>query len=102
MRYPPTNRDRSERIKRTITPSFAALKENGEMRISPIWNVPKERKKELAVARENWGNLIKSLAEEQKVEYQFKPIDINVPTYKKLDYNDIILEEVLIIKKKQK
>lgn len=76
-----------------------SLKEDGEIRLSPVLNAPKDRGlKGVEDSRKRWQDVMKSLDKKGEIEYQFQPIDIAVSGINK----DVILHEVLIIKKKQK
>lgn len=85
-------------IRRVIENSLLSLNENGEIRIYPIQEPSKATPLEgLKASLKKWKELLTEISQTQKVEYQIKPINIKVSGKN----NDIILESVLIIRKKK-
>ncbi len=84
-------------IKRIIEKSFDSLKRGGEMRIYPIQEVAYATPLEgLQESIKKWGELLKEISETRGIEYKIEPRDIRVVGRN----NDIILESVLIMKKR--
>lgn len=91
--------ERVEAIKKTISLAIKSLKGNGELRIAPIFDSLQVKEKNIPFAKDDWEDCINSLAEDEKMEYQFRPIDIRFTAGK---FENVVLDEVLIIKKKPK
>lgn len=85
-------------IRRIVEKSLASLKEGGEIRIYPIQEAAMETPLEgLGASRSKWDELLVEISKFFGVEYQIKPRDIKVSG----SNNDIILNSVLIIKRKK-
>lgn len=89
--------------KKTISLALKSLKEDGEFRISHMGETGMEGGR-TSILMKKWQNILKSLAKEKKIEYQFQPVDIAVSGTHTASgiHKSVLLEEVLIIKKKQK
>lgn len=86
-------------IRRIVEKSLASLKENGEIRIYPIQEAAEVNPLEgLQVSQKKWKELLEEISEAQNVECKIEPRNIKVTG----NNNDIILESVLIIKRKNK
>lgn len=86
-------------VKNIISNCLAVLKEDEEIRFSPILKASVATPDGLGKGdRENWNKFLKEIAEELKIEYEFKPVSVGVATRD----NDIFLRYVLIIRKKMK
>jgi len=78
--------------------SLTSLKEDGEIRIYPIQEAAKATPLEgLEKSQQKWNELLTEISETQKVEYRVEPRNIKVTG----NSNDIILESVLIIRRKK-
>lgn len=85
-------------VKDIISNCLAALKEDGEIRFSPILKASVATPDGLGKGhKENWDKCLKEIAEELKIEYEFQPVSVGVATR----YNDIFLRYVLIIRKRK-
>jgi hypothetical protein len=85
-------------IRRIIEKSLTSLKEDGEIRIYPIQEAAKATPLEgLEKSQQKWNELLTEISETQKVEYRVEPRNIKVTG----NSNDIILESVLIIRRKK-
>jgi len=85
-------------IRSIIEKALASLKEDGEIRIYPIQEAAKATPLEgLEASRKKWDELLKEISETLKIEYKIEPRNIKVSGKN----NDIILESVLIIKRKK-
>jgi SAM-dependent methyltransferase len=85
-------------IRRIVEKSLASLKEGGEIRIYPIQEASKATPLEgLEKSQQKWGELLAKISETQKVECRIEPRDIKVVG----NSNDIILESVLVIRRKK-
>ena len=85
-------------IKRIIENSFNSLKEDGEIRISYIEEAAEATPfKGVEKSRKKWNELLKEISKEQDIEYEVKPRDIRVSGKD----NDVILESVLVIRRKK-
>ncbi len=101
----------SPEIKKVISHSLKALKEAGEIRISPVYNVPGPEWEKIKFnedssmfsfsSKEGWQNILESLLKEEKIKYEFKPFGIRTFGIFR-NYDGVVLKEVLIIKKKPK
>jgi len=86
-------------IKKIIKNSIDSLKDNGEIRIFPLREGIKDADLGgLEMSQKTWNKLLEEMREEQNIEYRIEPRNIHV-TGKD---NDIILNSVLIIRKKNK
>ncbi len=84
-------------IKQVLLKVIDTLNETGELRIWPLGKASQESDLEgIKEARENWVEVLNNLSSEIGIEYEFKPIDIVVSGKNE----DVWLEEVLIIRKK--
>jgi SAM-dependent methyltransferase len=84
-------------IRRIIENSLKSLNENGEIRIYSMKEAAEATLLEgLRLSQKKWEELLKEISATQKVEYKIKPIDIEVSGKD----NDIILESVLVIRRK--
>jgi len=84
-------------IRRIIEKSLNALKKDGEILIYPIQEAAKATPLEgLQASQQKWDALLKEISNIHKVECKIEPRDIKVSGKN----NDIILESVLIIKRK--
>jgi SAM-dependent methyltransferase len=85
-------------IRRIVEKSLASLKENGEIRIYPIQEAAEETPLEgLRASQEKWKELLTEISEVQKVECKIEPRNIKVCGKN----NDVILESVLVIRRKK-
>jgi hypothetical protein len=85
-------------IRSIIEKALASLKEDGEIRIYPIQEAAKATPLEgLEASRKKWDELLKEISETLKRDYKIEPRNIKVSGKN----NDIILESVLIIKRKK-
>lgn len=85
-------------LKDIIKKSLASLKEDGEIRIYPIQEAAKETPcKGLEKSKQKWDELLAEISERQKLEYKIEPRNIKIIG----NNNDIILESVLIIRRKK-
>lgn len=86
-------------IRRIIEKSLASLKEGGEIRIYPIQEAAKANPLEgLQASQEKWKELLEEISESQKVECKIEPRNIKVAG----NSGDVILESVLIIRRKKR
>lgn len=85
-------------IRRIVEKSLASLREDGEIRIYPIQEAAKATPLEgLQASQQKWKELLAEISETQKVECKIEPRDIKVAG----NSNDIILESVLVIRRKK-
>ncbi len=85
-------------IRRIVEKSIASLKEDGEIRIYPIQEAAKATPLEgLKQSQQKWNELLLEISEAQRLECKIEPRNIKVTG----NSNDIILESVLIIRKKK-
>lgn len=85
-------------IRRIVEKSLASLNEDGEIRIYPIQEAAKATPLEgLQASQKKWDELLTEISETQKAEHTIEPSKIRV-TGKN---NDIILESVLVIRRKR-
>jgi len=85
-------------IRRIVEKSLASLKEDGEIRIYPIQEAAKATPLEgLQASQEKWNKLLAEISETQKVECKIEPMNIKVSGKN----NDVILESVLVIRRKR-
>lgn len=86
------------KIGRIIEKSLASLKEDGELRIYPIKEAARATPLEgIEKTQQKWKELLKEISEIQKFDWKIEPKNIKVIG----GNNDIILDSVLIIKKKK-
>jgi len=85
-------------IRSIIEKSLASLKEDGEIRIYPLQEAAKATPLSgIEESQQKWNELLEEISETQDVEYSIKPRDVKVVG----NNNDIILESVLIIRRKK-
>jgi len=85
-------------IRRIVGKSLASLKEDGEMRIYPIQEAAQATPlKGLQASQEKWKELLAEISETQNVECNIEPRNIKVSG----EDNDVILESVLVIRRKK-
>jgi SAM-dependent methyltransferase len=85
-------------IRRIIKNSVDSLNENGEIRIYPLQEAAEATPLSgLKASKEKWQRLFEEISQTQKLEFEIRPIDVRVSGKN----NDIILESVLIIRKKK-
>ncbi len=85
-------------IRRIVEKSLDSLKEDGEIRIYPIQESAQATPLVgLQASQEKWKELLAEISETQKVECKIKPRNIKVSGKE----NDIILESVLVIRRKR-
>ena len=85
-------------IRRIVEKSLASLKEDGEIRIYPIQEAAKATPLEgLQASQQKWNELLAEISETQKVECKIEPRNIKVAGKD----NDVILESVLVIRRKK-
>lgn len=85
-------------IRRIVEKSLASLKEDGEIRIYPIQEAAQATPLEgLKASQEKWKELLTEISETQKIECKFEPRNIKVSGKD----NDVILESVLVIRRKK-
>lgn len=85
-------------IRRIVEKSLASLKEDGEIRIYPIQEAAEATPLEgLRASQEKWKELLTEISEVQKVECKIEPRNIRVSGKN----NDVILESVLVIRRKR-
>jgi len=86
-------------IGRIVKNSLVSLKEDGEIRIYPIQEAAKVTPLEgLEMSQKKWQELLTEISEAQNVECKIEPRNIQV-TGKN---NDIVLESVLVMRRKEK
>lgn len=86
-------------IRKILENSIGSLREDGEIRIYPMQEAATATPLEgLGQSQQKWNELLSQISDTQKVEYRIKPRNIKVTG----NGNDIILESVLIIRKKKK
>jgi SAM-dependent methyltransferase len=89
-------------IRRIVEKSLASLKEGGEVRMYPMQEAAKATmifEEGLVKSQQKWDELLAEISETQGVEYKIEPRNIKVLVGK--NNNDIILESVLIIRRKK-
>lgn len=85
-------------IEKILARAVDALKEGGEIRMYPIQEAARATPLEgLAASREKWKEILDAFTADHGVEYRLEPRDIKVTGHD----NDIILESVLVIKRKK-
>ncbi len=85
--------------KKPLLQAIQALKVGGEIRIFPVRKAPPESDlKGIDFSREKWMEILEDLSSENEISYELKPVDIRVSGKKP----DVWLEEVLIIRKKER
>ncbi len=86
-------------IEKILARAVDALKDGGEIRMYPIQEAARATPLEgLAASRERWKEILDAFAADHGVEYRLEPRDIKVAG----NDNDIILESVLVMKRKHK
>lgn len=86
-------------MKRIFQNSLASLKQGGEIRIYPLLEAAQANPlKGLHATQEKWKELIEKISETQNLKCKIEPRNIKVIGYKK----EVILESVLIVKRKEK
>lgn len=91
------NEEDIQNIKIIIKNSLESLKENGEIRISSIRETANTTPmNKIEDSRQKWEEIIKDISKTQKVECEIIPRDVSIIGYD----NEIILNSVLIIRKK--
>lgn len=86
-------------VKRVVENSLAVLKNEGEIRIYPIQEAAQANPlKGLQASQRRWKELIAEISETQGADCRVEPVNIKVAGKN----NDVILESVLIIKKRSK
>ncbi len=85
-------------IRRIVERSLTSLKEEGEIRIYPIQEAAQATPLAgLQASQEKWKELLTVISQVQNVEYKIEPRNIKVSGKN----NDIILNSVLVIRKKK-
>ncbi len=85
-------------IRRVVEKSLASLKEDGEIRIYPIQEAAQTNPLEgLQASQEKWKELLEEISQTQNAEYRIEPRNIKVTG----NNNDVILESVLILRRKK-
>lgn len=93
----PTNEEDKRNIERALRQALNAIKKDGEIRIYPLRKAPPgSGLKGIEFARRKWEEVLEILSSE--IDYKLIPIDIKVSGKKP----DVWLEEVLIIRRKEK
>ncbi|MDD5738821.1 MAG: class I SAM-dependent methyltransferase [Candidatus Pacebacteria bacterium] len=91
----------THKIKKPIINAIKALKIGGEIRIAPIWHTfPGSKNIGIIESREKLEDILIKLEKKYHIKWQMEPVEIRVPeSFKEGSYDDIWLNEVLIIKK---
>lgn len=84
-------------VEKVINNALDALKENGEIRVYPVFKASPDNDDVPGIhqAEADWEKLLRSL---KNIEYEFRPIDIEMSGGHK---NDIFLAEMLVIRKQR-
>ena len=84
-------------MKKVLKNVVDLMKQGGEARIFPIQVSTKETPLVgLEASYSRWNKLIPEVSRDENIEWEFQPVDINIVGRD----NDIILEEVLVLRKK--
>lgn len=94
----PDNESDPVNLKATLENSLRSLKEDGEIRIWPIFkSAPGSDLAGIELSAKKWREILKDLSGENNITYEFRPIDIDVAGTKP----DVWVDEALIIKKEK-
>ena len=86
-------------IQKIIEKSLSSLKENGEIRIYPIQESAKDNPLEgIDKSKQKWEELLEKISKTLEVDYKIQPRNVRITGYD----NEIILDSVLIMRKRNK
>lgn len=86
-------------IRERISSAINALSDNGELRVFPLWKAPEFSDAEgFKLSYAEWNSVLNEMAEDGRIKYELKPIDIQVRRLTD-GGKEVFLKELLIIKK---